>query len=100
MKFYLSGPMSGIPESNFPAFQEAAHRLREMGYEVISPAEINSEQGLPWETYLKADIKGLCDCDAVALLPGWENSKGAHLEMHIAHRCGMKIMRIEDIKCA
>ena len=41
---------------------------------------------------MRKDIKLLCECDTILLLPGWEKSKGAHLELHIAHRIGMEVM--------
>ena len=40
---------------------------------------------------MRTDIKALCDCDSIILLPGWEKSNGAHLELHIAHRIGLEI---------
>jgi len=96
-RVYLSGPMTGLPNHNFPAFHDAATELRSMGLEVVNPAEINAIPGaLPWEQCLRNDIKALCDCDAIILLPGWESSSGAHLELHIAHRVGMKIARIQE----
>ena len=94
---YLSGPMTGIPDLNFPAFREAAQRLRDAGYTVISPAEVNPDHSMPWEQCLRADIKALCDCNVIALMPGWENSKGAHLELHVAHRLGLRVMVLEDL---
>jgi hypothetical protein len=90
-RVYLSGPMSGLPELNFPAFHAAAARLRADGLEVVNPAEINPGGALSWEQCMRADIKALCDCDAIVLLPGWEGSKGAHLELHVAHRLGMEV---------
>lgn len=90
-RVYISGPMTGLPECNFPAFHAAAAELRARGYEVANPAEINAETGGDWHFYLRADIKALCDCDAIVLLPGWENSKGAHLELHVAHRLGLRV---------
>lgn len=88
---YLSGPMTGLPDLNFPAFHEAARELRAKGFEVINPAEINPDAGMKWEACMRIDIKALCDCDAIALMPGWERSKGAHLELHIAHRLGLMV---------
>lgn len=91
MKIYLSGPMTGIPEYNFPAFHAEAARLRKIGHEVVSPAEVNPDTSMTWEQCLRADIKALCDCEAIALMPGWEGSKGAHIELHIAHRIGLSV---------
>jgi hypothetical protein len=89
--------MSGLPELNFPAFHAAAATLRAKGLEVVNPAEINPDSSMPWEQCMKADIKALCDCDALVMLPGWERSKGAHLEVHIAHRLGMQILPAADL---
>ena len=94
-RIYISGPMTGLPAFNFPAFHAAAGELRGRGYEVVNPAEINAETNGDWHFYLRADIKALCDCDALALLPGWENSKGAHLELHVAHRLGLQIATLD-----
>ena len=38
MRLYLAGPMSGIKDFNFPAFNEAAEHLRKLGYEVFNPS--------------------------------------------------------------
>lgn len=96
-RIYISGPMSGLPNHNFPAFHAAAEKVRAQGIEAVNPAEINADTDLSWEECLRADIKALCDCDTIAMLPGWENSKGAHLEVHVAHRLGIRVVRIEDI---
>lgn len=99
-RIYLSGPMTGLPEFNFPAFHAAAARLRALGLDVVNPAEINVETGGDWHDYLKADIKALCDCTALALLPGWMQSNGAHLELHIAHRLGLRIGTVDEFAAA
>lgn len=88
---YLSGPMTGLPELNFPAFHEAAARLRGQGLTVVNPAEINPGADKSWHACMRADIKALCDCDAIALLPGWQRSDGAHLELHVGHRIGLEV---------
>ena len=108
MKVYISGPMSGIPESNFPAFHAAAASLRSLGIDVVNPAEINPGQppadGAGKEAFdafynacLRADIREMMGCDAVALLPGWQHSKGANLELHVAHRVGMRIYALHEL---
>lgn len=96
MKIYISGPMSGVEDLNFPAFHAAAERLRAVGYEVISPAEITVDQDASWEQCLRADIKQLVDCDAVATLPWWQSSRGALLEIDIAMRLSMPVRAVDD----
>jgi hypothetical protein len=94
---YLSGPMTGKPEFNFPAFNAAAADLRARGFEVINPAELDAADDAPmaWEQYLRRDIKRLVDADRIARLPGWEHSRGAKLELHIATALGMSAMFLE-----
>lgn len=92
MRLYLSGPMSGIPDNNFPAFHEWAQRLRAAGHDVVNPAELPEAD--TWEMCLRKDMRELPTCDGIALMPGWERSKGAHLELHVAHRLGMEVMHL------
>jgi hypothetical protein len=96
-RIYLSGPMTGLPDFNVPAFHEAAAALRGLGFDVVSPAEINADQSTTWHAALRADIKALCDCDAIALMSGWERSNGAHLELHLAHRLGLDVLHVPEL---
>lgn len=92
MKIYIAGPMTGLPEYNHAAFSDAAAKLRYRGHEVINPHELNShELGYPWEFYMKRDIQKLVECDAIYLLNGWMESRGATLERHIAMALGIDI---------
>lgn len=93
-RVYLSGPMTGIAEHNFPAFYAEAARLRAAGYEVINPAELNPDVSMTWEECLRVDIRELCQCDAIALMPGWERSKGANFELLVAHRLGFEVIHL------
>ena len=96
MKVYIAGPMTGIEDYNFPAFHEAAAKWRALGHEVFNPAETdNGDTTNEWEYYMKKDIAMLLQSDAVALLPGWEKSKGATLEVTIATHLGLKIYDAE-----
>jgi hypothetical protein len=107
MRVYLSGPMTGYTDNNFPAFHAFAAQLRDCGYDVVNPAEINSGTPEPapdspeWREFylgcLRADIKALCDCQAIALMPGWEQSNGAHLELHVAHRLGLRVKSVGEL---
>jgi hypothetical protein len=91
MIIYISGPMTGLPELNFPAFNAAAAQLRSLGYGVVNPAEFGEGEGKTWADYMRKDIKALMDCTHVAVLPGWENSKGARVEVYLAGQLGMPV---------
>jgi hypothetical protein len=94
---YISGPMTGMPDLNFPAFHKAAASLRASGYRVVNPAELDAldTQEMTWPEYMRRDIRALMDCTHIAMLPGWENSKGAKLEKHIADALGMRVMYVD-----
>jgi|ERR1051325_3891020 hypothetical protein len=118
MKIYLAGPMRGIPEFNFPAFHAATSRLRKSGHFVFNPAERDiahhgkdiskgnatgdealavSEHGFDLRKALKDDLEFIClHADAIALLPGWENSKGARAELHTALALNLEIIHLES----
>ena len=95
-RIYLSGPMTGIKDLNFPAFNAQADRLRRLGYDVVNPVDINPDPGLAWVECMRKDLAALLTCDGLALLPGWQSSNGAQLELHVAHRVGIEIALVED----
>jgi hypothetical protein len=88
-RLYISGPMSGLPESNYPAFNAAAAALRAKGYQVENPAE-NAPQP-DWASYMHCALEQVLRCDEVWLLPGWEQSSGAVGEASIAQWLGMPL---------
>lgn len=114
MKLYLAGPMRGIPNFNFPAFDYAAERLRANGFEVFSPAErdraaygseiehnpTGDEQKVtnPACTIndcMSADCEWICrNADGIALLPGWEKSSGANAELALARALGLSVLHL------
>lgn len=106
MKFYLAGKMSGIEQHNYPAFWDAAQRLREMGHEVVSPAELHPEAlRMPMDeaienrpSYLRADIAAMMECDVVAVMDTWFCSPGAILEVHVALELGMPVFDADTMK--
>lgn len=98
---YISGPMTGLDEYNFAAFDEAAAKHKEQGYTVINPAELSrnyaKQQGLTYEEICLREFAVL-DCvpliqkaTIIHMLDGWEYSKGAKAEYAIAKWLGMQI---------
>jgi hypothetical protein len=96
MKVYISGPMTGIPEYNYPAFEKAYQYLISKGYDVVSPHHNEIIPEWKWEDYMKKDIRLLSECDAVALLSGWENSRGAKLEVYIANMLNYDVKELSE----
>jgi len=104
-KLYLAGPMRGHPENNYPAFYEMAGKLREAGFEILSPAEAdpdgqfldNEQQTAIFVDYMKRDLTMVLDSDGVALLPGWEKSTGAITEMFVARMAGLPLYDAEAL---
>ena len=47
---------------------------------------------------MERDVRAIVErADAIALLPGWEASRGAHLELHLAHRLGLRVTTVEAL---
>ena len=90
---YLSGPMTGLPDNGYPAFQAAAERLRAQGVQVISPHEIIPPGAGPWTwaQHMRVDLAALLTADVIVLLPGWETSRGAQLEKAVAEAIGTPV---------
>lgn len=94
---YISGPMTGIPEYNFPAFAKAAKYLRDQGVKVVSPHEVEHDDGgvpgsLPHDAYIRGDlIAMLKECNVIVLLPGFSDSRGAMIELQVAELMGFEV---------
>ena len=101
-KWYLAGPMTGVPQFNFPLFIKATAELRDNGYTIWTPAELDSPDvqkaalASPtgdqddvndietWGDMLARDVKLITDeLDGVVFLPNWQKSKGARLEAFV-----------------
>ena len=96
-KIYIAGPMSGIPEFNFPAFYEASERFKNEGWTVFNPADKEGEtlsaksretgdpmqaqkDGFNFREVYLWDLTKVIEANAIFMLPGWENSPGARGE--------------------
>lgn len=92
-RIYLAGPMSGLPFFNYPAFHAAAKNLREQGYEVFNPAEIPDNENMTIPDLAEIELGQLIrNTDIIAMLPDWENSRGARAEHAVANWLKLKIM--------
>ena len=98
-RVYIAGPMTGLPDLNFPAFHAEAGRLRALGYEVSNPAEINPDPAAKWQDCMFRDLAELDTCDAILMLHGWENSPGAQIEKLWAQRTGKAIWAPTVLGC-
>ena len=91
-RIYIAGPMSNLPDFNYPAFNLEAARLRARGLEVLNPAENPVPPCRSWGGYMRMAIAQLIQCDTVVLLDGWEDSRGARIEAHLAEQLEMQIV--------
>lgn len=101
-RVYVAGPMSGYKNWNFEAFDAAAADLRQRGYEVINPVDLDRDVGFDPATSspedfdlpaaIRRDVEALVTCQAIVMLPGHENSKGATAERHVAQWVGIDVL--------
>ena len=97
-RIYIAGPMTGLPEFNYPAFAEEAKRLRALGYHVENPADNPVPACQSWAGYMRMAVAQLATCDGVALLAGWESSRGACVEHRLAHDLSLTVLPASSIQ--
>jgi hypothetical protein len=95
-RIYICGAMTGRPDLNKPAFHAAARQLRAAGFDAVNPAEICPDAAAHWAECMRKDIAQLVTCDAIALLPDSEESRGAKLERQIATALGMPVIPLAE----
>ena len=101
MTTFISGPMTGYGDFNYPLFHKVARQLAErgelfyspahhpvMGYELEPP---EPDEAMSWEYYMRESLKMLLKCDSILMLPGWEWSRGASIEREFADVLKMPI---------
>ena len=85
---YLSGKITG--NENYRAdFSAGREALEAAGFAVCSPVDLGLPEDVSWEAAMRADIREMMLCDGVALLPGWEVSRGACVEERLARDLGL-----------
>jgi hypothetical protein len=111
VRLYLSGPINSpipglTPEQCRANFTKAEEMAREYwdDVELVNPLKVKVDcrrpaialgrcmgpfDGHHYDCWMRGDIKALLDCDAILLLPGWTQSRGAVLEQRIAADMGL-----------
>lgn len=108
-RIYIAGPMRGIQFFNFPAFDKAKEELSYY-WNVVSPADMDRDVGFDPESLgsdydwndlhsldfdldeaIKRDLDALQTVNAIFMLDGWQESRGAKAELAIANWRGLDI---------
>lgn len=99
-QIYVSGPITGFPDHNKPAFEFASGKLKESGWEVFNPLDHGGmDDSLTWEQHLSRDLAGMLNnCDSIVFLPKWEQSRGSRLEGYVASKLGFNLFRMLEIQ--
>lgn len=93
MRVYISGAISGRePNEVRKEFELAKRYLRLEGYEAISPLANGLPWDCAWEVHMREDLRLLLECQKIAMLPSWRESRGAMLEVFIATALGMEVI--------
>lgn len=113
--FYIVGPMRGIEDFNFPAFDRARDRGLRLGFKIISPADMDREAGINETTpditnpaeirkIVHRDLQAIAhrlraeNGDGLALLPGWRHSTGGTAEVLLGRWLGLKFVSAETFR--
>lgn len=110
MKVYVAGPIAGQVNGNREAFQLRVKQLQNMGHEPINPWDISPDHdetvphiGPPvdheegphgYGCYLRSDLEVLITCQGYSLLDGWEFSRGASTEEHVARSIYLTLVEV------
>ena len=89
---YISGKITGIEEEALINFNKAEYELTSLGYNVVNPMKLPHNHDKEWSSYMRECLVHLMDCDYIFILDGYEQSKGARLELYIAQELGLKIL--------
>ena len=103
MRIYLSGKITGREKEDYTRqFEGAESFYKTGGFDVVNPVKIGevilkNNPKAKWEDFMAEDLKALRTCTHIALLEGWEESKGAKMEKAEAEKLGLEIMHLRFI---
>lgn len=98
---YICLPIAGREEDIFERAKQAKKEIGELGFEPVSPLDLNAigEEELKEHTrrditawYMGRDIETIISkCDVIYCCEGWQNSKGCNVEIECAKQYGLEI---------
>lgn len=89
-KTYIAGPMTGYENFNRQSFNDVAVRLHIEKHTVLNPATL--PDGLTQGQYMDICFAMIRAADAIYLLKGYEESKGAMAELAYAEKLELEII--------
>lgn len=99
MKLYISGPIKGIANAK-DNFADAVIALRSAGFTTLNPFDVDAlcsqtcnglDDDAHYDCFMRGDLAAMMDCGGVALIGGWEQSRGARLESALALQVGIPV---------
>jgi len=95
---YISGPMTGLPDNNYPEFNRVTALFEGSGFGVINPADNEPDAPRPTHAdYMAISRLQVASADIVVCLPGWMNSVGAREEVAIAKTLGIPRISVDRL---
>lgn len=80
MRIYISGAITGTKDY-LERFMKAERELEAKGYTIINPARVMDQlPEMKYEEYMSISLMLLDMSDAIYMMKGWKDSKGANRE--------------------
>lgn len=110
MRVYIAGPYTALRSSdvdrNILTARDAQAELYRMGHTPLCPHSMTAgfERDYPdieYNVYIETDLEWLKLCDAILMLPGWEDSNGSIKEHQFAIDNGIEVYySLDDVPIA
>ena len=103
MKIYVFGPISGMKNLNRLDFELARHVLEKHGHEAVIPHDLVEDivwlpcPALVWMWSMVRCIDALRTCQAAIGLWGWEQSRGARIEVEELRKWGIPVYTMDEV---